>query len=65
MQPHMKKCFEGISKLRFEKDLDITAMFSKEGEEVKFIRSCNPQVCALDAADSSFLYSCSPHCWWG
>ncbi|CAF0750041.1 unnamed protein product [Didymodactylos carnosus] len=42
VQPHLKKCFEGINRLEFNEQQEITAMISVEKEVVQFKLKINP-----------------------
>jgi len=44
VQPHLKKCFEGIQKLRFDEEKKIFGMYSSEGEYVPFITCIDTSV---------------------
>ena len=43
VQPHLKKCFEAIDKLRFEPNTDINGMISTEGELVPLKTKIKPK----------------------
>lgn len=43
VQPHLKKCFEGIACLSFSADKVIEAMESAEKEKVPFSRTITPE----------------------
>jgi len=45
VQPHLKKCFEGINELYFDEEKKIHAMISAEGEEVRFPKPIDPVAC--------------------
>ena len=56
VEPHLKKCFEGIAKLLFSPSLDILAIYSAEAEQVRFfgdsffsgsLIKCKQYVCLL------------------
>ena len=48
VQPHLKKCFEGIAQLTFNSETIITAMESAEDEKVIFCQTINPaETCGL------------------
>ena len=42
VQPHLKKCFEGIKELHFDDEKKIHAMYSSEGEKVPFSKVIDP-----------------------
>lgn len=42
VQPHLKKCFEGIDKVKFLGDLTIDRIISPEGEEIMLSTKINP-----------------------
>ena len=48
VQPHLKKCFEGIARLEFSQSLEITGMVSAERETVAFSARIQPSDAKVD-----------------
>lgn len=42
VQPHLKKCFEGINQLSFTSQQEVVGMISAEGEVVPFVNKIYP-----------------------
>ena len=42
MQPHLKKCFEGIARLDFSESQEILGMISSENEIVPYVNKIYP-----------------------
>ncbi len=45
VQPHLKKCFEGIDSLIFDEEKKINGMVSAEGEKVPYAKPIDPVAC--------------------
>ena len=63
VQPHLKKCFEGIAKLNFTDNQEVKGMISSEKEQVKFSETIIP----ADAKVSVFAvclctFACASMC---
>ncbi|KAI8420031.1 hypothetical protein MSG28_008627 [Choristoneura fumiferana] len=48
VQPHLKKCFEGINRLVFDEEFNISTMISMEGEQIDFL-----EIISVEAARGS------------
>lgn len=61
VQPHLKKCFEGISKLEFTESQEIVGMISAENENVPFSKKIVPAHSKVYEFDVSSIIIPLPH----
>lgn len=54
VQPHLKKCFQGITKLEFNDNMDILKILSSEGEEI-ILNQCISTKDARESVDKWLL----------
>ena len=52
VQPHLKKCFEGIARLEFTEDQEVVGMISAENENVPFSTKIIPAKAKVCFSDS-------------
>ena len=60
VQPHLKKCFEGIAALDFDSNVDVRAMISDEDERVAYATAVQPRK-AQGAVEKWLVQVCTPH----
>ena len=72
VQPHLKKCFEGIAQLTFTSDKIITGMESAEKEQVEFSIKITPadakglvERWLLQVSESKYINDCKLRIWDG
>ena len=71
VQPHLKKCFEGIARLEFTEDQEVVGMISAENETVPFSSKIIPAKAKVtyftfkSITTIGFNYSVSHICWGG
>ena len=58
VQPHLKKCFEGIAKLNFTDNQEVKGMISSEKEQVKFSETIIPADAKVCVCVCVCVYAC-------
>ena len=57
VQPHLKKCFEGIAKLEFTETQEVKGMISSEKESVPFSETVIPAEARVRTDFNAHMYS--------